>query len=110
MTEREVFKKYGNLSENELNSKKNKDIYISNDVISSVIVHWWSEEKRTKNTGEFRKKIEFTEFLIMLLSEYSIKSKIRKMFASEKTFEEYYVKIYEIDPYFSKNYKKKKSW
>ena len=79
MTEREVFKKYGNLSENELNSKKNKDVYISNDVITSVIVHWWSEEKRTKNTGEFRKKIEFTEFLIMLLSEYSIKSKIRNL-------------------------------
>ena len=40
MTEREVFKKYGNLSENELNRKKNKDVYISNDVITSVIVHW----------------------------------------------------------------------
>ena len=78
MTEREVFKKYGNLSENELNSKKNKDVYISNDVISSVIVHWWSEEKRTKNTGEFRKKIEFTEFLIMLLNQMKNKKNVCK--------------------------------
>ena len=40
----------------------------------------------------------------MLLSEYSIKSKIGKMFANQKILEEYNVKIYEIDPYFYKKY------
>ena len=29
------------------------------------------------------------------------------MFVNEKIFEEYYVKIYEIDPYFYKNYEEK---
>ena len=42
-----------------------------------------------------------------LLSECPIKSKIGKMFVNEKIFEEYYVKIYEIDPYFYKNYEEK---
>ena len=40
----------------------------------------------------------------MALSEYSIKSEIGKMFANEKIFEEYYVKIYEIGLYFYKNW------
>ena len=42
-----------------------------------------------------------------LLKEYPIKSKIGKIFVNEKIFEEYYVKIYEIDPCFYKNYKEK---
>ena len=37
MTEREGFKKY-HLSENELNSKNNKEVYVRNDVMTSVIV------------------------------------------------------------------------
>ena len=43
----------------------------------------------------------------MLPSEYSIRSKIEKMFVSEKIFEEYYVKIYKVDPYFHNEYKEK---
>ena len=42
-----------------------------------------------------------------LLIEYSIKSKIGKMFLNENLFQQYYVKIYEIDPYFYKNYEEK---
>ena len=38
MTEREAFKKYDNLSENELNSKNNKEVYVRNDVITCVTV------------------------------------------------------------------------
>ena len=32
MTEREIFKKYANLSENELNAKNNKEVYAKDDV------------------------------------------------------------------------------
>ena len=39
MAEREVFKKDDNLSENELNSNNNKDVYVRDYVITSVIVH-----------------------------------------------------------------------
>ena len=37
MTEREIFKKFDNLSEDELNTKSNKNIYVRNDVKTIVI-------------------------------------------------------------------------
>ena len=54
----------------------------------------WKKEGKKKDG--FRRKLGFTEFDIMLLSEYSIKSKTGNMFANEKALEEYYVQIYEI--------------
>ena len=39
--------------------------------------------------------------------EFEVKSKIEKLFMNEKIFEEYSVKIYEIDPYFYDHYKEK---
>ena len=45
---------------------------------------------------------EITEF-----AEHEDKSKIGNIFVNEKIFEEYSVKIYEIDLYFCKHYKKK---
>ena len=58
MTEREIFEKYANLRENELNTKNNKEVYAKNDVMTTVIKHCTGEKK----TGEkkivgFRKKI-----------------------------------------------------
>ena len=37
MTEREIFKKYDNISENELNTKKQKVSHAKCDVMSTVI-------------------------------------------------------------------------
>ena len=37
MTEREIFEKFDNLSEDELNTKSNKNIYVKNDVMTTVI-------------------------------------------------------------------------
>ena len=37
MTERKIFEKYDNLSEHELNSKNDKEVYVKNDVITFVI-------------------------------------------------------------------------
>ena len=39
--------------------------------------------------------------------EFEVKSKIRKIFKNQNLFEEYSVKIYEIDPYFYEHYEKK---
>ena len=47
-SEREKFEKYDNLSENELNTKSHKDIYVRNDVITSVVVHRRGEKKSGK--------------------------------------------------------------
>ena len=48
MTEREIFKKYDNLSKDELNTKTNKNFYVKNDVMSTVIKRCISEKKRQK--------------------------------------------------------------
>ena len=37
MTEREIYEKFGNSSEDELNTKSNKNIYIRKDVMTSNI-------------------------------------------------------------------------
>ena len=37
MTEREISKKFSNLSEDELNTKSNKNIYVRNDVMTTII-------------------------------------------------------------------------
>ena len=41
--------------------------------------------------------------------EHKVKSRIGKIFVNEEILEEYSVKIYEIDPYFSEHYKKNTS-
>ena len=51
MTEGEIFEKYDDLCENELNSENNKEVYIRKVVMTSVIVS--SKKKRKK---EKRKK------------------------------------------------------
>ena len=48
MTEKEVFKKYDNLSENKLNSKNNKEVSVRNNVITNIIVRCRGEKKRVR--------------------------------------------------------------
>ena len=52
MTEKEIFEKYNDLSENEVNTKKNKELYAKNDVMTTVIKHCRGERK----IDGFRKK------------------------------------------------------
>ena len=46
---------------------------------------------------------------ISVSREHKVKSKIRITFVNEKILAEYSVKIYEINPYFHKHYRKKKT-
>ena len=39
MAEKEIYEKFGNLSEDELNTKSNKNIYVRNDVMTTIIKH-----------------------------------------------------------------------
>ena len=48
MTEREIFEKYDNLSEDELSEKSNKNVYVKNDVMSTVIKRCRGEKKEAK--------------------------------------------------------------
>ena len=50
ITEREIFKKFDNLSEDELNTESNKNFYVSNDVMKTVIKRCRGEKKRHKSS------------------------------------------------------------
>ena len=57
MTEWKVFKKYDNLSANELDRKNNKEVYVINDVITEMVllcITGWKKEG--KKLDEFRRK------------------------------------------------------
>ena len=36
MTEREIYENFGNLSEDDLNTKSNKNVYVRNDVMTTI--------------------------------------------------------------------------
>ena len=60
MTEREIFKKYDNLSENELKAKNNKEVYAKNDVITTAIKCWRGDILYIL----FRIDVNFFEYLL----------------------------------------------
>ena len=45
MTEREIFKKFDNLNEDELNTKSNKSVYVKNIILTNIIKHCRGEKK-----------------------------------------------------------------
>ena len=53
MTEREIFEKYDNLSKDELNIKTNKNVYVKNDVMSTVIKCLISEKKKSRKKNRW---------------------------------------------------------
>ena len=46
MTERKIYKKFTNLSKKELNTKNNKEAYVRNDVMTTIIKRCRGEKKR----------------------------------------------------------------
>ena len=48
MIEREIFEKFDNLSKDELNTKSNKNVYVKNDVMTTVIKRCKCEKKEAK--------------------------------------------------------------
>ena len=64
---------------------------------------------KIKNEGKihgFRKKLVIAEYKIQECQQREVKSKIGHIFVNEKIFEEYSVKIYEIDSCFFEHYQK----
>ena len=107
MTEREIFKKFDNLNEDELSTKSNKNVYAKNTIMTNIIKHCKGEKKREiKAIDGLRKKLIIPDYEIYVSIEHEVKSKIGPIFVNEKIFEEKSVKNYEIDPYFYEHYKK----
>ena len=45
MTEREIFEKFANLSNDKLNTKSSKFVYVKNNVMTNIIKHCRGEKK-----------------------------------------------------------------
>ena len=108
MTKREIYKKFTDLSDEELNTKNNKKAYVRNDVMTTIV-----ERTRGKKTRGIRAIDGFGNNLMIPDSEvpkrpeFEIKSKIGKIFKNHNRLEEYSVRI-KIDPYSYEHYEKKK--
>ena len=90
MTEREIFKKFDNLSEDELNTKSNKNVYVKNNIMKNIIKHCRGEKKRgIKAIDGIREKLMIPDYEIY----NKVKSKIGTIFANEKVLEQYSVRI-----------------
>ena len=48
MTEKEIFGKFDNLSNDELNTKINKFVYVKNNVMTNIIKHCKGQKKKKK--------------------------------------------------------------
>ena len=48
MTEREIFEKFDKLSEDKLNTKSNKNVFVKNTIMTNIIKHCRGEKKRYK--------------------------------------------------------------
>ena len=108
ITERELYEKFDNLGQEELNAKSNKTVYVRNDVMTTIIKRCRCKKKRgIRAIDGFRKKLMIPDSEIPECPEFEVKSKIGKLFMNEKILEEYSVKIYEIDPYFYEHHKEK---
>ena len=77
-------------------------------MMTNIIKHCRGEKKiGIRAIDGFRRKLMIRDYEVSLSIEHEVKSKVGTIFVNEKMFEEYSVKIYEIDPYFYKHYKEK---
>ena len=53
MTEREIFKKFDNLNEDELNTKSNKNVYVKNNIMANIIKHCKDGKKKRNKSNRW---------------------------------------------------------
>ena len=108
MTKREICKKFTNLRKKELTTKYNKNPFVRNDVMTTIIKRCRGEKTRgTRAIDGFRKNLMIPDSETPKCSQLEVKLKIRKIFKKHNPIEAYFVKIYEVDPCFYKRYEKK---
>ena len=107
MTKREIYKKFINLSDKELNTIINKKTYVRNDVMTTIIKQCRGEKTGIRAIDGCRNKLMIPDSEIPKSPAFEGKSKIGKVFKNHNTLEEYSVKISKIDPYFYEHYEKK---
>ena len=74
MTKREFYKKFTNLSKKELNKKNNKNPYIRNDVMTTIIKRCRGEKARgIRAIDGFRKRLMILDSEIPKCPEFEVK-------------------------------------
>ena len=92
ITEGELYETFDNLSEEELNAKSNKIVYIRNGIMTTIIKRCKGKKKRgTRAIDGFRKKLMIPDSEIPKCPEFEVKSKIGELFMNEKILEKYSV-------------------
>ena len=86
MSERENFEKIDKLSEDELNTKINKNFYVRNDGMTTVMKRCGGEKRGERKIDGSRKKLMIPESEISECPEFEVKSKIGNIFVNEKIF------------------------
>ena len=86
MSERENFEKIDKLSEDELNTKINKNVYVRNDGMTTVMKRCRGEKRGKRKIDGSRKKLMIPESEISECPEFEVKSKIGNIFVNEKIF------------------------
>ena len=78
MTERKIYKKFDNSSEDELNTMSNRNVYVKNNIMTNIIKHCGGEKKRgIKVIDGFRKQLMIPDYEISVSIEHVVKSKNR---------------------------------
>ena len=104
---KQIYKKFTNLSQGKLNTTNNKKNCVKNNVMTTVIKRCREEKTRgIRAIDGFRNELMIRNSEIPKCLEFEAKSKIGKIFKKHNPFEEYSVKIYEIDSYFYRHYEK----
>ena len=94
----------------ELNTKNKKIVHVRNDVMTTVIKRCRGEKRRgIRAIDGFINKLMISDSEIPKCPECEFKSKKGKTFQNPNLFEEYSVRISEIDPFFYEHYEKNTS-
>ena len=86
MTETELFEKCDNLSEDELNTKTDKNVYVKNDAVSTVIKRYRAEKNRRKKNRCIYKKNDDSTIWNSRVSRTQSQTKNRKHIRKRKSF------------------------
>ena len=83
--------------EDELNTKSNKNVYVKNNAMTTIIKRCRGEKKRgIRAIDGFRKKLIMPDSKIPECPDFEVKSKIGKLFMNEKFLEENSVRLMKL--------------
>ena len=72
MTKREIYKKFTNLNEKELNTQNNKNPYVRNDVITTIVKRCGGEKRGIIAIDGFRNKLMIPDSEIAKCPEFEV--------------------------------------